>query len=126
MGLGRYVVRTRQQTPAAVSGPPFQLGILIGCVPILIAVGAAIGVVHCHVGPMSFGYCSSGAEELVLSLGLLALGSAALELLVGLSSLLVRRVRRLGAGLVLMALVFIPASVLALYAVAFVALLVHF
>lgn len=112
----------RSPATAAVSGPPLRAGILIGCVPILIAIAAAVGFTRCPVGPMVYGYCSSAAEGTVLSIAAVALGSAAFELLVGLICLAFRRLRRLGGGLVLMALAFIPVSVVAVYFAAFVAL----
>lgn len=105
----------RPTTSKAVNGPPFTVGVLVGCVPILIAVAAAIGIVHCRIGPTSYAYCSSADAYRVLGISVVALGSVALELVVGLLCLLTRRLRRLGAGLLVMVVAFLPVAILALY-----------
>ena len=110
---------TQQPAMLPAGRPPAVIGVLLGCLPVVVAVVAAFGIVHCRIGPMSYGYCSGSEQGTVLTIGVIALGSWVLELLATITCFVLRRFRRVGAGLLVMSILFVPLSVLALYAEAF-------
>jgi hypothetical protein len=99
--------------------PSVMLGIAIGCLPIVVAVVAAFGIVHCRMGPMSYGYCSGADQGRILTISVIALCGWVLELLAGIIGLIPRHLRRVGIGLLVMAALFLPLSIMALYTEAF-------
>ncbi len=113
-------MRTQSPPTLPAGRPPAVIGVLIGCLPVVVAVVAAYGIVHCRIAPMSYGYCSGSEQGAVLTTGVIALGSWALELLATIICLVLRRFRRVGVGLLIMSILFVPLSVGALYAEAYV------
>jgi len=95
------------------------IGVGLGCLPIVIALVAAYGIVHCRIGPMSYGYCSGSEVGTALTIAVIALVGWGLEMLAAIVCLLLRRFRPVGAGLLSMSILFLPLFIAAIYIGAF-------
>src|SRR5262245_58648708 len=97
------------------SRPSILLGVVIGCLPVQLAVIAAVGVMQCNVGIMSIYSCSNADTAQVIHVGVISLIGWVLELLTGLIFLFSRQLRRVGGGLLIMAGLFLPLATLPPY-----------
>lgn len=104
---------------APVRRPSAVIGVALGCLPIVIAVVAAYGIVHCRIAPMSYGYCSGSEVGTALTIAVIALCGWGLELLAAIVCLLLRRFRPVGVGLLSMGILFLPLFIAAIYIAAF-------
>lgn len=95
--------------------PSAVIGVALGCLPIVIAVAAAYGIVHCRIGPMSYGYCSGSEVGTALTIAVIALCGWGLEVLAAIACLLLRRLRPVGVGLLSMSVLFVPLFIAAIY-----------
>jgi hypothetical protein len=95
------------------------IGVALGYLPIVVAIVAAYGIVHCRIGPMSYGYCSGSEVGTALTIAVIALVGWGLEMLAAIVCLLLRRFRPVGVGLLSMSVLFLPLFIAAIYIGAF-------
>ncbi len=99
--------------------PSAVIGVALGCLPVVIAFTAAYGIVHCRIGPMSYGYCSGSEVGTALTIAVIALCGWGFEMLAAIVCLLLPRFRPVGAGLLSMSILFLPLFIAAIYMGAF-------